>query len=217
MTPKQAGTDSQIRAHAQHLASLIRKQFELPDLVPALYRLVAAGQPVTIDQLATYGGWSSQQVRAELAHHPGVDWDDHDHDRVLGFGLTLPPTPHRFAFDGRTVYAFCASDALMFPVLLGRPGRIESTCPATAQPIHVDLTPDAVAATDPARAVVTRIRPDHAVTDVRSEICSLGNFFHSPDAATEWLNHTPHGTVVTVEDDFLTTRLAAIDLGWTTT
>jgi alkylmercury lyase len=63
---------------------------------------------------------------------------------------------------------------------------------------------------------VTRIRPDHAVADVRGEICSLGHFFHSPDAATEWLDHTPDGTVVTVEDDFLTTRQAAIDLGWTT-
>ena len=201
--------------HAHHLAELIRLQFVLTDFVPHIYRLLAAGEPITVEQLAAAGGWSTADVRAEAARNPGMDWDDAG--RIAGFGLTLRPTPHRFTFDGRTVYAFCASDALLFPVILERPGVIESTCPGTGQSIRVEVSPDTATSIDPPQAVVSRIRPDHAVADIRAEICAPGNFFSSPHAATDWLTANPNGEVVPLADDFATTRRAATELGWTTT
>jgi len=172
-------------------------------------------EPVTVEQTAAAGGWSPDEVRGELARHLGLDWDEHG--RLVGFVLTPRRTPHRFTFGDRTVYAFCASDALLFPVLLERPGVIESTCPATGRPIRVEVPPDTATSTAPAQAVVSRIRPDHAVADLRAEICSLGDFFSSPEAATDWLAHNPHGTVVPIAEDFETTRRAVIELGWTAT
>ena len=124
-------------ADAQRLVELVRAQFGLPDLVLQLARLLAAGQPVTVEEAAAAGGWTIDELRTELAHHPGVDWDD---GHIAGFGLT----PHRFTFDGHTVYAFCASDTFEFPVMLGRPGVIESVCAATGQPIRVEVSPDRV-------------------------------------------------------------------------
>jgi alkylmercury lyase len=199
---------------AKQLVTLIRAQFGLPDLIAHLTRLLCTtGRPVTPEQVAAAGGWTAEKVRAELARHPGVDWADDG--RILGFGMTLRPTPHRFTTnDGHTAYGFCASDALIYPVILGQPGQIESTCAVTGQPIHVELTPDEVVSVDPPEAVVSRVRPDHAVADVRAEICALGNFFSTPNTAADWQAHHPSATLVPVRRDFETNREAVIELGW---
>jgi alkylmercury lyase len=201
-----------ITEDAQRLASLIRAQFGLPDLVLHLSRLLAAGAPVTVERAAAAGGWRVEELRAELARHPGIDWDDDG--RIMGFGLTLRPTPHTFTFDGQTVYGFCATDVLAFPVVLGRPGVAESTCPVTGRHIRVEVTPDRVVRVDPPEAVVSKVRPDHAVADVRTEVCALGSFFSSSEAAADWLAHYPQGQVVPITEDFEVTRQAMIELGW---
>ena len=199
--------------HAQRLVALINAQFNPPDLLLHSARLLAdTEEPITVERVAAAGGWSVDAVRAELARHPGVDWDDEG--RIVGFGLTLRPTAHAFTFGERTVYGFCASDALMYPVMLGRPGLVESSCPVTGQPIRVELTPNAVVAVQPATAVVSKVRPDQPVTDVRSEICALGSFIASPDDAAGWLAQHPHGEVVPVAEDFEVNRLAMIELDW---
>jgi len=201
----------------QRNISFLRAQLQswpLPDLFPRLARLlVAVGEPVTVHQVATAGGWTQEQVQAALARHPRVDFDEDG--RIAGFGLTLHPTPHSFSFDGHTVYGFCASDALEFAVILDRPGRIESTCPATGQPIRVEVTPSEVLTVDPPDAVVSTVRPTQAVTDIRA-YCDLCNFFSSPDAATDWLAQNPQGQIATVADDFAITRQTIIEVGWVT-
>src|SRR5882757_2612395 len=183
----------------------------LPDLIPRLARLLAGGEPVTVEQIAAAGGWTVEQVQVALARHPRVDYDPDG--RIAGFGLTLHPTPHSFTFDAQTVYGFCASDALEFPVLLNRPGVAESTCPATGRRIRVEVTPTEVLTVDPPDAVVSTVRPTHAVTDIRA-YCDLGNFFSSPEAASDWLTHNPQGQITSVADDFEITRQSLIEVGW---
>jgi len=77
-------------------------------------RLLGEGAPVPVDRLAAAVGWPVEQVRETLRAHP-AEWDDQS--RLVGLGMTLRPTPHKFTFEGRTVYGWCASDTLMFPVL----------------------------------------------------------------------------------------------------
>lgn len=196
----------------QRAISIIRTNFGLPDLIPTVYRLFAEGEPVSVERLASTGGWPVEDVRAELERQPGTDWDDQG--RVVGFGVSVRPTPHAFSFDGGTVYGFCATAVLELPIILGRGGVGESTCPATGGRIRVDLTPDRVIQVDPAEAVVSRVRPTEAVADVRAEICDLGNFFSSPEAAADWLTHYPHGQVDPVTTEFAITRRVMSELGW---
>jgi alkylmercury lyase len=205
------------RPDAQRLVSLIRAQFGLPDLIAHLTRLLATSdEPVTVEQAAAVGGWTAEQVAGELARHPGVDWAEDG--RIAGFGMTLRPTPHRFTgVDGQAGYGFCASDALSYPVILGQPGVIESTCPISGRPIRVEVTPDEVVSVDPTETVVSRLRPEAAVTDVRAEICALGNFFASAAAAADWQAQYPDITLVPIRQDFEVTRLAAVELGWAAT
>lgn len=84
------------------LASLIRDQFGHQDLLLHLQRLLVTGRPVTIEHAATAGGWT-REPRAEPARHPGIDCDDHG--RLIGFGLTLRPSPHRITGAGRRLFA----------------------------------------------------------------------------------------------------------------
>lgn len=182
------------------------------ELFPHLWRLLAEGQPLPLDRLAAASGWPVERVRQALSVHPSVEWDNQG--RLVGFGLTLRPTPHKFIFEGRNVYGWCASDALMFPVLLGKSGIVESVCPATGKRIQVEVTPKGVRSVDPPEAVVSKVRPDRHVGDVRVEICNLGHFFRSRDASAAWLEAYPEGTLSTVEEDFEIHRRVMEQMSW---
>ncbi|MEX0874627.1 MAG: organomercurial lyase MerB [Actinomycetota bacterium] len=184
------------------------------ELVPPVVRLLAAGEPVGVDALAAAAGRPASEVLDLLAKQPGVEWDDDG--RIVGFGLTLRPTPHRFTFDTTTVYGWCASDTLMFPIILGTEGVVESECAATGGPIRVTLGPHGVRSVEPAEAVVSEVRPQDVVRDVRTEICGLGHFFSSREAAAEWVAAHPEGQVNTVHEDFMVHRAVFEELEWGT-
>ena len=134
-------------------------------------------------------------------------------------GLELVPyamrrTPHRYLIDDRTVFAWCASDALTFPVVLGRQGIIQSTCGSTGQPIRIELTPNGVKQVDPPAAVVSAIRPAGEVADVRSAICRHGRFFASPQAAAQWAAEHPEGEIRPVQEAFVVDRAVVTQVGW---
>jgi alkylmercury lyase len=192
------------------LASL-RAQFDIPGLYPLLARLLAEAKPVAMEQLCAAGGWSHEQVRAELARL-GAEWDERG--LIVGLGLTLRPTPHKFTFEDKTVYGWCASDALTFPILLGKGGVVESTCPITDQTIEVEVTPHAVHEVAPPQAVVSKVRPSQKVADLRADICGEGLFFASRDAAASWLARTPEGELESVADDFEIHRNIMEQIDW---
>lgn len=191
------------------------KQVDRFELFPPLVNLLAEGQPVAIDRLAAAASWSVRDVEAALHQHPSVEWDEEG--RLVGFGMTLRPTPHRFTFDGRTVFGWCASDALSFSVLLDTPGIVESTCPVSGQRMRVDVTPRAVLRVEPPDAVVSEVRPSERVGDVRADICAVGHFFSSREMAAGWLTQYPQGQVHYVAQDFEIHRQMMVELGWAPT
>ena len=89
-------------------------------LIPLL-RLLADGDPVTVQQLSVAAGRTIDEVRLGLAAMQDTEYDDQG--RIVGQGLTLRPTPHRFTVDGEELYTWCALDTLIFPALLDRPAR----------------------------------------------------------------------------------------------
>jgi alkylmercury lyase len=182
------------------------------ELVPHAARLLAEGEPVAIERLAAAAGRSVEDIEAALGEQTSAERDADG--RLVGLGLTLRPTPHRYLLDGRTLFAWCASDALTFPVILGRRGVIESTCGMTGQPIRIELTPDGVERVDPPGAVVTAVRPAGEIADVRAAICHHGQFFASPQAATQWAAEHPGAEIRPVEAAFALDRAVVTQVGW---
>lgn len=182
------------------------------EVVPFLVRLIANGEPVRIEDVAALAGLPASTVESTLRGQPGTDWDEDG--KIVGFGLTLRPTAHRFSVSGRTLYTFCSTDALIFPAILGESAVAESTCPVTGQAIRIAMTPDAVLSIDPDRAVVSQLLDPGGVGDVRSQVCDQGHFFASMDAAREWANAHPHGRLLTVTEAFDEGQRGCEDLGW---
>jgi len=168
-------------------------------LLRPLWTLLAAGEPVTVDQLAAQADRPAEQVREALAAMPDTEYDAAG--RIIGHGLTFNPTPHRYDTGGRTLYTWCALDTLTFPAILGHTAQVTSPCRGTGQPVRLTVTPDGITTVTPATAVVSVVIPA-APTSVRDSFCNQSHFFASPDAAHRWLSEHPDATVLPAADAF---------------
>lgn len=176
-------------------------------LLAPLLRLLASGNPVEVTTLAAAAGRTIEQARAQLAKLPDTEYDDEG--RVVGHGLTLLPTPHRFTLDGVRLYTWCALDTLIFPLILDREAHIESASPTGGQPIRLTAGPRGPRDVEPATAVVSLVNPDD-ITEIRSTFCNHVHFFTSAADARSWLQTTPGGQVMPVAEAFnLAAQLAA--------
>lgn len=164
-------------------------------------RLLAHGKPVTITELSAAAGVEVGDLNAAPA---GQDIEYDDQHRVIGWGLTLNPTPHSYIVDGHHLYTWCAADTLLFPAILGRPAQIESRCPTTDTVIRLTVDPQAgVTDLSPSTAVISIPGSQEMdTTRVRATTCNPGRFFATAEAAGNWLAEYPDGTVLPVADAY---------------
>lgn len=172
----------------------------LGPLVPALLRLIARGRPATSEEIAAATGASVEDVRQRLRSMPDVETDVEGN--LVGMGLTLRPTPHRFSIGGRQLYTWCALDTLMYPPLLDEPATIESPCRATGDIVRVEVGPEGVRGIQPAEAVVSIVIPEECCGTIRTSFCNEVHFFRSREAASGWLEGHPDALIVSVQDGF---------------
>lgn len=166
-------------------------------LIPLL-RLLVAGDPVTFEQLAAATGRTVDDVRRGLDAVPDTEYDKQG--RIIGQGLTLRPTRHRFTVAGQELYTWCALDTLIFPALLGRTAHVESVSPASGSTITLTIDPTTGATNlEPANAVVSLANPDQ-ITSIRSSFCSQVHYFTSPGDAAGWLKEHPDAEVLPVAE-----------------
>ena len=170
-----------------------------PWMLRPLLDLLAHGAPVTIDQLADATVTTVEQVRHALTAMSDTEYDEHG--RIIGSGLTLRPTPHRFDIDGRQLYTWCALDTLIFPGILGRTAHVTSPCHSTGQPVHLTIDTHGITNVEPATAVVSIVIPDHPAS-IRAAFCHHVHFFATREAAEPWLAENPAATVVSVADAY---------------
>lgn len=169
-------------------------------LFQPLLRLLANGAPVSVAEIARFTGRSEDAVRAALAAWPDTEYDETG--QVVGYGITLNPTPHRFVVAGIEVYTWCALDTLVFPGLLGRSARVESPCHASGVPVTMTVHPtDGVADLAPGTAVVSLVVPDPSAS-VRTGFCTQVHFFAGRSLADEWRAEHPGATVLPVADAY---------------
>jgi alkylmercury lyase len=168
-------------------------------LVRPLQTLLVAGEPVTVAALAAEARRTEEEIREALATMQDTEYDAEG--RIVGFGLTFNPTPHRYQTNGRTLFTWCALDTLVFPAVLGHTAQVTSPCRATGEPVRLTATPDGPTNVEPATAVVSLVAPD-APSSVRTSFCNQVHFFASAEAAKGWLTEHPDARVLPVADAF---------------
>lgn len=168
-------------------------------LLRPLLTLLAAGEPVTVDQLAARVGRPVEEIGQALAAMPDTEYDAQG--RITGYGLTLNPTPHRYETDGRTLYTWCALDTLVFPAILGHTAQVTSPCGSTGEPVRLTVTPGGPADVEPATAVVSLVACQ-APASIRTSFCNEIHFFTSAEIAEDWLAGHPGARVLPIADAY---------------
>jgi alkylmercury lyase len=188
----------------------------LPRFTPAeqrlgleLYRQLANGRPVPAEELAAELQVPAEEVAALLGNERlrfVVYYDDQR--RIAGFGgLAILPMHHRFAVRGRTLYTWCAWDALFIPELLGTQAQVESRCPETGETVELSVSPNGVERLSHPDAVVSFVLPgaEGFRADARKTMASFCHhvfFLASPQAGAAWAARNPGALLLTVPQAF---------------
>jgi alkylmercury lyase len=186
------------------LARTIAEGFNWRDaaLCRALLRLIARGQPIAPAHLAATLRRSPEAVTATLQHLPDIEIDTEGN--IVGWGLTLNPTPHQVHIDGQTLYTWCALDTLFFPAVLHQAMRVQSACPLTGVVVSLTAAPEGMADLVPETAVVSLMQPTpgDAGRCNRANFCQQVHFFSSSEAATLWRQAHPQARIVSVPEAY---------------
>ena len=187
-----------------------RADFQSQRALLTLYRLIAGGEPVSVERLAVKLGLDDDAVRSLLGRLPPSTFQYDEPGRIIGFGgLSQSPTRHRFMVGGRGLYTWCAFDGLFLPELLDSPGRITTACPVTRVDIRLTVTPDGVEKTDPDGVVMSFVMPETAGyrADLRGTFCRYVNFFASDQAAAAWLTGNAGAAILSLAEAYALGRI----------
>lgn len=172
---------------------------DVVDVMPRVIRELAGGEPVAPERIVERSTQPPEQVMELLDQMTLKDEDG----RITAFGLSLTPTDHEFELDNRTMWVWCAVDALVFPAILNRTARIKSRCAVTGEPIEVVATPVSIEKVRPTAAAVSIITPSvEQPSMIRQLVCSGQLFFSSVERGRNWQRDHPEARIVPVTEAF---------------
>jgi alkylmercury lyase len=164
-----------------------------------LWRLLAEGAPVSLEQLASLSHRPLDEIQEEL---PSLDVRLDQEGKIVAAGVSLVPTRHQVHVGEQELFVWCALDTLMLPAILGRTARVISTCPVTGKAIRLTVTPESISDLSEARAVVSVRLPgeETALCNVQEDLCNDGHFFVSHSVASTWPSLHPKAVLLSVEE-----------------
>ncbi len=181
-----------------------RRTYSTNGVSRAVINLLADGQPVTRQALATATGLSESQIEEYIAsvRREGVEVED---GTIVGLALSLRPTRHRFRVRGNDLYTWCGFDTLFLPIILGEPAEVDSTCPVTGTEIRLTVEADGtVSAAHPATVVVGVVGEEVTscceAAGPDSAICTQMPFFATREAGERWLVDHPGVAILDLDD-----------------
>lgn len=167
-------------------------------IVLSLLRLLQHGKPVAPYELASTTGLEVG-VAVKLAKRLGAEFDNGGN--LVGWGLTLVPTPHKYRANGHDLYAWCAADTISFPSILNHTAVIESPDPISGEIVRLSVTPGGIEDLNPGSAVVSwSLESD--LDNIRGSFCDLTHYFASRETAAQYISDHPGLVIVPVESVF---------------
>jgi alkylmercury lyase len=199
--------EKELERLARQLADGLRGEHDA--FCRALVRLLAGGHPVAPGRLARALQMNAEQMAEVLASLADLEVDQSGN--VVGWGLTFIPTPHRFLIQGQQFYTWCALDALTYPALLQVVASVESSCPVSAAPVTLSVTPAGVHDLTPPGSVVSLVIPEpgSSCNGDRGSFCTRSLFFRSRRDALLWQASSPSARLLSVTDAYRVGHLIA--------
>ena len=170
-------------------------------LAVAVFRLLAAGHPVSVPAAADAAGMTEPQAASILRSWPAVFWDDHG--QVTGFwGLALAGMPpHRIRRAGTELSAWCAWDPLFLARIIGDL-QVATADPGTGETITYEISRDgSITGASCPDAVLSFLRPDQPWdNNVMTSFCHHVRHFTSPATAQRWTAGHPGTFAIGLND-----------------
>ncbi len=170
-----------------------------------LYALLAEGDAVTLERLARRSSMVLGDAKKILGNWPGIFYDEEK--RVIGFwGIAVGEMDHKLEVNNKTVYAWCAWDALFIPELLNTTATVISHCASTGDEITLTVHSDgAKPAQSNEEVVVSFLIPDETALkeNVTASFCHYVHFFSSLAAGEQWTADHPDTFLLSLEDAFI--------------
>lgn len=163
-----------------------------------LQMLAETGQPLAPMDVASRLHISLERLATHLNHIPDTEFDHEG--KLVGWGITLVPTPHQFWVEGRALFTWCAFDTVLFPPLLALEAQIQSACAASGQPISFRVGPERIEELTPTTSVLSLILPAERCDCVRGTFCQQSLFFSSKQVAASWMASHPEAVLLSVEE-----------------
>lgn len=173
-----------------------------------VYRLLSRGEAFEPARLSEKVAPAVANVARRLTDGPLrclVAYDDAG--RIIGFaGLTVRPTRHRLLLGSKSLFTWCAWDALFIPELLEQTVQVESQCPVSGDSIRLEVMPGVgVKPVSSHRPVVSFLIGDALQRTSAEEsirrFCNQVNFL-AASAARDWIDGHPGGFVLSLDDAF---------------
>ena len=191
---------------ATQLAEQLRREQE--DLSLLILYQVTRGKPIEKAALAASLQVSQEELEQRLLQVPDIEFDQRGN--IVGWGVTLVPTRHRFQIHGQDLFTWCAFDTVLFPPSLGAEAQVQSTCPVTGRPISFVATPEgSVKELTQASCLMSLIIPAEGRDCVRASFCERSLFFWSEQAASTFLTAHPEAVLLSIEEAAYVGKLVA--------
>jgi alkylmercury lyase len=182
---------------ATQLAEQLRREQE--DFSHPILDQVTRGKPIEKAALAASLHLSQDELEQRLLRLPDIEFDQQGN--IVGWGVTLVPTRHRFQIHGQDLFTWCAFDTVLFPPQLRAAARVQSTCPVTGRSISFVVSPEgSVKDLTPASCVMSLIIPAERRDCVRASFCEHSLFFWSEQAASTFLTAHPETVLLSLEE-----------------
>ena len=143
------------------------------------------GSPPVVEQLMTWFDLSrpdSVEVLRRLAEARHIALVKGTARILMAFPFSAIATPFRVLANGRTYFANCAWDAVMFHEVLGTDIAIDSFCHHCATPIRIEMRDGRAVRVEPAEAIVyLALRPTQWWEDIITTCSNTMVFFASVD------------------------------------
>lgn len=163
-----------------------------------LQALAETGQPLAPMDLASRLQISQERLAAHLTHVPDTEFDHEG--KIVGWGITLVPTPHQFWVESRALFTWCAFDTVLFPPLLALEAQVQSVCAASGQPISFRVGPGGIEELIPTTSALSLILPAERGDCVRGTFCRQSLFFASKQVAASWTASHPEAVLLSVKE-----------------
>jgi alkylmercury lyase len=114
----------------------------------AAFKAILDGEPITPDGLLGSTGFAPEKTHALLEGlaKRGLIVIESDSGRIVGsWGLSFVPTDHRLRIRKRTLYTWCAEDAVGIPAALAEDASILSRCHECGVSVNIEMAAGRVA------------------------------------------------------------------------